>query len=87
MSYSYQDFRDVTLNSCVCLYELSDLELRTLQEATYIIDNNASIRVTARNLCICKSTVYKDLVTRLPHLSIELYDQVITIFKKHRHRS
>lgn len=87
MTYNYNDFKDVTLNSCVCLYDLSDIEMRTLQEASHIIDNNQTIRVTAKNLGISKSTVYYDLSTRLPQISIELYDQIHTIFRKHRRRA
>jgi len=47
-----------------------DVYLRTIDFALYIIDNNATIRQTARNFNIAKSTVHYDLKNRL-----KLYDR------------
>ena len=37
------------------------IEERAIQVATYIIDNNATVRQTAKQFGISKSTVHKDL--------------------------
>lgn len=81
---TYSEFEGIELNTGVCLYDLNRIELRTLREALYLVEYNYSIRVSARDLCVSKSTLHRDVNNVLPHLSIELYDQVRTILKKHR---
>ena len=48
-----------------------EVYLRTIDYALYIIDNNATIRQTAKNFNVAKSTVHYDLKNRL-----KLYDKV-----------
>lgn len=67
----------------VDMYSLSDVEKRTIEEALWVIDNKATVRQTAKELCVSKSTVGNDLLHRLPKLSIVLSDQVATIMRKH----
>jgi len=44
------------------------IETRVLQEANYIIDNKATVRQAAEIFKISKSTVYKDITTRLSNM-------------------
>lgn len=84
MQINYNEFKDIKLNMGVCLYELNEIEMRTLREALYLIDYGYSIRVSAKDLCVSKTTLHRDVTSVLPNLSIELYDQVRTILRKHR---
>lgn len=49
---------------------------RTKELALYIVENNATIRQTARAYAMAKSTVHYDLVNRLPFVDYDLYLQV-----------
>lgn len=49
-----------------------EIKNRALEEARYIIDNHATVRQTAKNFGISKSTVHKDIVERLPNYSFML---------------
>ena len=42
----------------------------------YLIENNATVRSTAHNFGISKSTVHKDLTTKLCKTNKKLYDRV-----------
>lgn len=44
------------------------IEERTIEEAIYIVENNATIRQTANKFGISKSTVAKDMADRLPEI-------------------
>ena len=56
---------------------------RTIKEAKYIIQTNKTIRETAKYFKISKSTVHKDLQTRLPLISKKLYKEVEEILTHH----
>ena len=54
----------------------------------YMLCNKATVRATAKEFGISKSTVHKDLTDRLPKVSPQLYRQVkelLEINKKERH--
>lgn len=56
--------------------------------AQYVIDTGATVRQTAAYFGISKSTVHKDLSTRLRHINKSLYIQVkdiLEINKSERH--
>ncbi len=64
------------------------IEKRTVLFATYIIDNNATVRDTARKFDISKSTVHKDVTQRLKKINPDLYEEVrgvLNINKAERH--
>ena len=64
------------------------IEERTCELAVYIIENGATIRVTAKHFGISKSTVHKDLTLRLPQYNKRLYNQVrqiLDVNKAQRH--
>lgn len=60
------------------------IEERACQLAVYIIETGATVRAAARQFGISKSTVHKDLQTRLPRCSPALYAQVRQILDKNK---
>lgn len=55
------------------------LKLRTLAEAEYIAENNATVRAAAAALGVGKSTVHTDVSIRLREIDPQLYQKVHTI--------
>ncbi|MGN1480700.1 sporulation transcriptional regulator SpoIIID [Porcipelethomonas sp.] len=54
----------------------------------YILENNATVRATAKKFGISKSTVHKDVSERLPKIQPRLYPEVKKILetnKQERH--
>ena len=51
-------------------------EDRAAKFARYIIETGATVRETAKEFCISKSTVHKDIQERLPLLNYPLYREV-----------
>jgi len=49
------------------------MEQRACDLAEYIISNRATVRATARQFGISKSTVHKDIRDRLKHIDPDLY--------------
>ncbi len=64
------------------------IEERAVEIANYIINNNATVRQTAKQFGISKSTVHKDVAERLlyinPHLAAEAR-KVLDVNKSERH--
>lgn len=63
-------------------------EERTIRLAQYMIEQKATVRQTAARFGISKSTVHKDITTRLQKLNTELYERVQTVLqvnKQERH--
>ena len=61
---------------------------RSIQLAEYIIENNSTVRATAKIFGISKSTVHKDLTERLKKVNPQLYKQVrkvLDLNKQERH--
>lgn len=64
------------------------IEERAIEIATYIIEKNATVRQTARQFGISKSTVHKDVTERLLQINPVLAGrarQVLDINKQERH--
>lgn len=64
------------------------IEERAVQVANYIIDNNATVRQTAKQFGISKSTVHKDVTERLTHINSSLASEarkVLDVNKSERH--
>lgn len=53
--------------------------MRTKAEAQYIIENQSTLRDTAKAFGVGKSTVHKDLIKRLPKLDKNLFDRVCMV--------
>ncbi len=51
--------------------------------ADYIIETNNTIRQTAKEFKISKSTVHKDIQERLKEINLEKYEKVKEIFDSH----
>ena len=65
-----------------------DIEKRVCELAVYMIETNATVRQTAKQFGISKSTVHKDLQNRLPRCNPVLYEQVRIVLnhnKSERH--
>ena len=64
------------------------IEERAVEIANYIIENNATVRHTAKQFGISKSTVHKDITDRLVHINPALAAQarvVLDVNKSERH--
>ena len=64
------------------------IEERAISIANYIIDNNATVRQTAKEFGISKSTVHKDVTDRLMQVNPTLAKQarkVLDVNKQERH--
>lgn len=65
-----------------------NMEERAEYLAQYIIENRATVRAAAQKFGISKSTVHKDICSRLPQFNRALYLQVkevLDINKAQRH--
>ena len=64
------------------------IEERAVSIANYIIDNNATVRQTAKAFGVSKSTVHKDVTDRLVQINPGLAKQarqVLDVNKSERH--
>ena len=61
-------------------------EDRAIRFAQYIIENGATVRETAKEFGISKSTVHKDVTERLPIINNQLYRQVKAVLEKKQER-
>ena len=64
------------------------MEERVIESATYIIEHNATVRQTAKQFGVSKSTVHKDVTDRLEHINPTLAAQariVLDVNKSERH--
>ena len=59
-----------------------DNESRIITLANYILENQTTIRATAKEFNIPKSTVHHDLSTKLKHIDHTLYKQVKVLLEK-----
>ncbi len=60
------------------------IEKRTVLFASYIIDNNATVRDTAKKFDISKSTVHKDVTERLKKINPDLYEDVRNVLNTNK---
>ena len=60
------------------------IEERAIDIANYIIENNSTVRQTAKQFGISKSTVHKDVTARLFHLDRSRYEQVRKILNQNK---
>lgn len=64
------------------------IEERAIKTAEYIIETKATVRQTARKFGVSKSTVHKDVTTRLAQINPNLAQEareVLEVNKKERH--
>ncbi len=62
----------------------SKYDERTVTLAEYISDTGKTVRDTAKHFGLSKSTVHKDMTSRLPEIDTELYEKVRIILDKNK---
>ena len=62
---------------------MSDIKLRVIKEANYMLKTKKTIREIASYFNISKSTVHKDLHERLLEIDKVLYEKINQIMKQH----
>ena len=67
--------------SWIATYDEKD---RCIKLAEYLIDNNSTVRATAKHFGISKSTVHKDIAEKLPHIQFELYQKAKDVLEKNK---
>ena len=60
------------------------LETRAVILGEYIIENDATVRAAAKQFCISKSTVHKDVTERLKIDNPALWRQVKVVLQKNK---
>ena len=60
------------------------IEKRVLKIAEYIVQHGATVRQTARVFGVSKSTVHKDMETRLKQLSSAMDQEVAAVFARNK---
>lgn len=60
------------------------IEERTMEIANYIVERNATVRQTAKQFGISKSTVHKDVSQRIVQLSPTLAEQVRQVLERNK---
>ena len=61
-----------------------NIEERACDLAVYIIENRTTVRAAAKRLGVSKSTIHKDMETRLAQLSAPLYQEVTAVFARNK---
>lgn len=59
-------------------------DARTIALAEYISSTGRTVRETAAAFGLSKSTVHKDMTSRLPELDVELYESVRKILDRNK---
>lgn len=57
---------------------------RVIETAIYFINNEATVRETAKQFGVSKTTTHKDLTERFPRINRLLYEQVNNILEKNK---
>ncbi len=60
------------------------IEKRAIELAEYIINTNSTVRMAAKQFNISKSTVHKDITSRLSGLNKSLYERVKKVLEKNK---
>lgn len=60
------------------------VEERAVELGAYIVENNATVRATAKKFHISKSTVHKDVTERLKGNNPQLYAKVKLVLDKNK---
>ena len=60
------------------------IDQRACALAVYMIETGSTVRSTAQQFGISKSTVHKDLQNRLPKCNKPLYEQVRTVLERNK---
>ena len=62
----------------------SHIEERAIVVAKYILENNTTVRQTAKTFGVSKSTIHKDVTERLEEINPDLAKEVKTVLEKNK---
>lgn len=65
-------------------FDLESKQERCVTLGQYIIENEATVRSTAKNFGISKSTVHQDVTIRLAKINPPLYKEVNEVLQKNK---
>lgn len=83
----YQDlYKGYELNDSVCIWSLSDHDIRILDAAVDLVENNYTLRELAVNSMIPRSTLCDYFKFSLRQLSYELYTSVRKVLIKNKQK-
>ena len=60
------------------------IEERVLEIAGYILENGATVRQAAKQFGVCKSTVHKDVSSRLRRVDPDLFQRVQAVLARNK---
>lgn len=60
------------------------IEERAIDVAMYIIENDATVRQTAKKFAVSKSTIHKDITDRLKNINPALSNKVRKVLDKNK---
>ena len=60
------------------------IEERAIMLARYIVENEATVRAAAKQFCVSKSTVHKDITERLKYIDRRLYEEVKPVLEENK---
>lgn len=63
---------------------ISTAKARCVVLGTYLVENQATVRATARQFKISKSTVHKDVTVSLRRVDPSLYTQVMAVLERNK---
>lgn len=52
--------------------------------ATYMLENQSTVRAVAKKFGISKSTVHKDVTQNLKHINLDLYGRIQKLLEKNK---
>ena len=61
----------------------NNIKKRILKEAKYIVETQDTVRGAAKKFNVSKSTIHKDLATKLNRIDKNLDSEIKNIFKEH----
>ena len=67
---------------------IKSIDERCVMLGKYLVDNRSTVRAVAKEFCISKSTVHKDVTQNLRKVDVKLYDAVKNVLdenKRERH--
>ena len=64
--------------------ENDNTEKRCIKLARYLVENSSTVRATAAEFGVSKSTVHKDLREKLKYADRELYGKAVAVLEKNR---
>ena len=64
--------------------DIYDADERAVRLALYLLENGATVRKAALYFGVSKSTVHKDVTSRLRQIDLSLYEQTAALMEKNK---